>query len=79
MPMNLLSIWPKLRSELLAFPSGRHDDQVDALSLFVQKQTGRRAVNPAKRGGLSIRAGDIPRREGMERNHTIATACLISA
>lgn len=28
--------WPDLRSELLAFPAGKHDDQVDALGLVGQ-------------------------------------------
>lgn len=30
------SWWPELRSELLAFPAGKHDDQVDALGLIGQ-------------------------------------------
>lgn len=58
----------ELISEMRAFPSGRHDDQVDALSmgllglrdagqasLFVPRGTIRRAVS-----GLSM-AGTIPR------------------
>jgi len=28
--------WPDLRSELLSFPAGKHDDQVDALGLVGQ-------------------------------------------
>lgn len=30
------SWWPALRSELLSFPAGKHDDQVDALGLVGQ-------------------------------------------
>ena len=38
--------YPDLRRELLAFPGGRHDDQVYAIGLFVQKMRGRRRVDP---------------------------------
>ena len=34
-PIN--AVWyPELRSELLSFPAGKHDDQVDALGLVGQ-------------------------------------------
>jgi predicted phage terminase large subunit-like protein len=49
--------YPELRSELLAFPSGKHDDQVDALGLIGQLldhmiagQTPKKA-EPDKRDG----------------------------
>jgi hypothetical protein len=32
--------WPELRSELLSFPAGKHDDQVDALGLIGQLLAG---------------------------------------
>jgi len=34
----------ELRRELLAFPEGRHDDQVDAVSLFVRRAKSRRPI-----------------------------------
>ena len=30
------SWWPQMRSELLSFPAGRHDDTIDALGLVGQ-------------------------------------------
>lgn len=44
--------WPELRSELLSFPAGKHDDQVDALGLVGQlldKMLAGDAPSPGKR------------------------------
>lgn len=38
--------WPDLRSELLSFPAGKHDDQVDALGLVGQLLDRMLAGNP---------------------------------
>lgn len=38
--------WPELRSELLSFPAGKHDDQVDALGLVGQLLDRMLAGNP---------------------------------
>jgi predicted phage terminase large subunit-like protein len=34
----------ELRQELIGFPEGRHDDQVDAISLFVKRAKSRRSI-----------------------------------
>ena len=34
----------ELRRELIGFPEGRHDDQVDAISLFVKRAKSRRSI-----------------------------------
>lgn len=56
------------RRELLAFPNGCFDDQVDAISLFVKKQRGRRAVDPQRAGlGFQLREEERRKRESLER------------
>ena len=47
--------YPTLRSELLQFPAGKHDDQVDALGLIGQVFDASTTVK-LKRPGLYVRA-----------------------
>lgn len=55
-PINA-SWYPELRSELLSFPAGKHDDQVDALGLVGQlldKMTsGQKPVEPEKKPNIN--------------------------
>jgi predicted phage terminase large subunit-like protein len=62
------SAWyPDLRRELLSFPEGRFDDQVDAISLFVKRQRGRRAIDPSDdRPGVRLRNDQREERERLE-------------
>ena len=50
---------PAFRAELMAFPHGRHDDQVDALSLIGQLLDTMRSGNPPPPPKPFRGAGDI--------------------
>ena len=54
--------WPDLRSEMLKFPLGKHDDQVDALSLIGRMlhglAPGKTPQPQADPGGLLVSVGD---------------------
>jgi hypothetical protein len=59
------SWYPALRSELLSFPAGKHDDQVDALGLvgqlLDQMSNGEKTAapeQPANRSGYSAYEAD---------------------
>jgi len=51
------SWYPELRSELLSFPAGKHDDQVDALGLVGQlldhMLAGEKPAEPEKPKNIS--------------------------
>lgn len=49
--------YPELRSELLSFPAGKHDDQVDALGLVGQ-------LLDKMIAGTKLKTNDKPRRDG---------------
>ena len=46
----------ELESELLAFPNGRYDDQVDALFLYCSSSTGTRKTNPTSTQSSLLRS-----------------------
>jgi len=74
--LNECAWYPDLRREILDFPSGRHDDQVDAISLFVKKQRGRRAIDPeATRRSRARDTRDQRRRESFERQCRFERGC----
>jgi hypothetical protein len=60
-----------VRNELTAFPSGRHDDQVNALSQFQDWIEMRRGVSRTQHGGAlvrrEIRRREVVRQPGMRR------------
>ena len=60
------------KAELLAFPSSRHDDQVDALSQFLewftrQRRTARVRAEREEGARRNIRRREMPRRQDMRR------------
>ena len=50
--------WPDLRSELLSFPAGKHDDQVDALGLVGQLLDRMLAGKPVPPPGKTAKPND---------------------
>jgi hypothetical protein len=60
---------PALQSELLSFPDGRHDDQVDALGLIGQLlDTILVSKKPAPAATSKIDTGCSPVREAVQPN-----------
>ena len=63
--------WPKLRSELLKFPYGKNDDQVDALSLIGRMlhglSPGQTPKPRAEQKGLVIGVGGEALPPGVQR------------
>lgn len=63
--------YPELRSELLSFPTGKHDDQVDALGLIGQlidkMQSGSKSTNKLK-----------PRRDGWDSDDQDASSWKVT-